>query len=182
MKTGTTHIKNVLDEFDFKHYSIVNGEKKLVVGDKIVQQHECGLFNGHENYKLLATIRNPYSRTFSNYSAEDKNVSLSDFKKYLEEYYQLTHDFDICAKIIRIPDYIVRVENMYDDYSKIPFIVNSEIFKSGRLKKMVNEKINSNPMEYNWKEFYDQDAADMVYYSNIKYFEQYEYEKDSWKN
>ena len=181
MKTGTSHMSTILNNFDFKPY-LIDGKEKTLLGNKILQDHECGLFEGHENYELLATIRNPYSRMFSIYSVNKKNANPFEFNEFLEKYFQQSHGFDTCAKLNRIPEYIVRMENMYEDYSKIPFITNSEIFKSGRLKEMVTKKINSNPMEYNWKEFYDQNSADLVYYNNVNYFEQYKYEKNSWKN
>ena len=83
----------------------------------------------------------------------------------------------------RIPDYSVRVENLYDDYSKIPFIVESEYYKSGQLKKDVEVKVNvSNEDENLWRNFYTQEIADIIYYRMPRYFELFGYDKNSWKN
>jgi hypothetical protein len=82
----------------------------------------------------------------------------------------------------RVPDYPVRLENLYEDYSKIPFIVESDYFKSGELKNEVNKKINvSNEDENLWRKFYTQEIADIIYYRMPRYFELFEYEKNSWK-
>jgi hypothetical protein len=77
---------------------------------------------------------------------------------------------------------VVRVESLYEDYSKIPFIVESDYYKSGELKKMTTQKINvSNKDEFLWKKFYTQEIADIVYYRMLRYFEMFGYDKDSWK-
>jgi hypothetical protein len=82
----------------------------------------------------------------------------------------------------RVPDYPVRLENLYEDYSKIPFIVESEYYKSGELKKATTQKVNvSNEDENLWKEFYTQETADMVYYRMPRYFDLFGYDKNSWK-
>jgi predicted nucleotidyltransferase len=82
----------------------------------------------------------------------------------------------------RIPDYAVRLENLYEDYSKIPFIVESEYYKSGELKKAITQKVNvSNEDETLWKKFYTQEIADIVYYRMPRYFDLFGYDKNSWK-
>jgi hypothetical protein len=81
----------------------------------------------------------------------------------------------------RVPDYFIRQENTFEDYSKIPFIKNSELYKSGQLKDLCNEKINHNKNSYDFREYYNQNTADLVYYNFSKYFNLLGYDKNSWK-
>ena len=71
---------------------------------------------------------------------------------------------------------------MFEDYSKIPFISESEYFHSGKLKQQVQTKINNNTFDdRDWREFYDDSTADIVYYNNSKIFDTFHYEKKSYK-
>jgi hypothetical protein len=192
-KCGTTHMKQVLDNFDFKFYRIKNGELFLDL-NSISQNHRCLLFNGHENYKVLAAIRNPYSKFFSEFTftsnvKEHEKITLTEknierFTEFLED--RISSDLFVrencCDFLVRTPDYIVRVENLYEDYMKIPFVVESDYFKSGELKEKTKVRVNvTNEDENLWKKFYTQNTADLVYYRTSKYFELFGYDKNSWK-
>jgi hypothetical protein len=180
----------ILNKFDFNYYEIKNNGLNLLKNG-IVQKHYCNLFNGHENYKIISAIRNPYSRFFSEYTfnrAKDEyipdEVNKETFRNFI---YQTTVFSEVlnndCIDFSnRIPEYPVRLESLYEDYSKIPFIVESEYFKSGELKNDVNKKINvSNEDENLWRKFYTQEIADIIYYRMPRYFELFGYDKNSWK-
>jgi hypothetical protein len=189
-KCGTSHMSKIMNNFDFKFYMVENNNF-ILLEDNIVQKHYCNLFHGHEDYKLLTAVRNPYSRFFSEYTFNrdpeefiDNEINKEKFKSLI--YRSIVHsDFypnDCIDFSERVPDYVVRVENLYEDYSKIPFIVESDYYKSGELKKMTTQKINvSNKDEFLWKKFYTQEIADIVYYRMLRYFEMFGYDKDSWK-
>ena len=81
----------------------------------------------------------------------------------------------------RIPDYFIRQENIFEDYLKIPFVKKSEFYRSGQLEDLCNNKINHNENSYDYREYYNQENADLVYYSFSKYFDLLGYEKNSWK-
>jgi len=189
-KCGTTHMKGILDDFDFKYYQIKDGELSLSL-NYISQNHRCLLFNGHENYKVLAAIRNPYSKFFSEFTFTRKpekitltQKNIERFTDFLEE--KASNDFlvheNCCDFLVRTPDYVVRVENLYEDYSKIPFIVESNYFKCGKLKEKTKVRVNvSNEDESLWKKFYTKNTADLVYYRMPRYFDLFGYDKNSWK-
>jgi hypothetical protein len=191
-KCGTSHMAKVLKRFDFKLYR-ANGDNLVLVENQLIQLHFCNLFFGHQDYKILAAVRNPYSRFFSDYTftyvakPEDLVCNEINKEKFREFIYQsLVYD-DFSRKNCvdfpeRVPDYPVRLENLYEDYSKIPFIVESDYFKSGELKNDVNKKINvSNDDENLWRKFYTQEIADIIYYRMSRYFELFGYDKNSWK-
>lgn len=189
-KCGTTHMVKILSKYDFKFYKIVN-DGLVVKNNQVVQKHYCNLFKGHENYKILAAVRNPYSRFFSEFTFSRtpdefiyNETNKENFRLFV---YQSTIYSDLISNECvdfsqRIPDYPVRLENLYEDYSKIPFIVESEYFKSGELERDLTKKINvSNKDENLWKKFYTQEIADIVYYRMPRYFELFGYDKNSWK-
>ena len=84
----------------------------------------------------------------------------------------------------RVPDYAIRLEHLYEDWIKIPFVANHELNLSGELKNLCQIKINNSPnstkIDY-WKQYYDQSLADSVYYSQPETFDLFGYDRDSWK-
>lgn len=190
-KCGTTHMARVMNNFGFKYYRIENG-KLILHENSVVQKHYCNLFDGHENYKILAAVRNPYSRFFSDYTfgREKMDFVLNETNK--EKFRIFIYESTVYSEILayncidlneRIPDYAVRLESLYEDYSKIPFVIKSEYFKSGQLLKDIGKKINvSNDDESLWKYFYTQETADLIYYRMPKYFDLFGYDKNSWKS
>jgi hypothetical protein len=189
-KCGTEHMTKIMNNFDFKHYKI-QGDKLILTHNWVEKNHDCNLFIGNENYKILAAVRNPYTRVFSDYTfnripqeftyteenKEKFRVHVYKIIIHSEKFFENCMDFDG-----RTPDYAVRLENLYEDYSKIPFIVESEYYKSGELKKAITQKVNvSNEDETLWKKFYTQEIADIVYYRMPRYFDLFGYDKNSWK-
>lgn len=182
-KTATTHMINVLSNFDFKYYKFNKGEKSLH-RPKIYHNHNCFLFPGHENYKLLVSVRNPYTKYLSSFRYETKNqivLTSQTFQQYLENVVHKENNFNCCSFHHRNPDYYVRVEKMYEDYQRIPFIENSDFNRFGKLKELCQKKINFNPPLNDWRDFYTPQLADLVYYSSQNYFEFFGYDKNSWK-
>ena len=68
MKTASTHAAHVLNYFEFYHIKCDFYRKKIEEkNDFLAHNHQLSLFNGHEKYDLISTIRNPYSRLVSLY-------------------------------------------------------------------------------------------------------------------
>jgi hypothetical protein len=189
-KCGTTHMTKIMKNFDFKFYKIRGND--LILSEKnLVQIHFCNLFNRHQDYKIVSAVRNPYTRFFSEYTFNRKPDELivneankENFRDFI--YQAIVYNSDFKKSCIdfpeRVPDYPVRLENLYEDYSKIPFIVESEFYKSGKLKLETTKKVNvSNEDETLWKKFYTQEIADIIYYRMPRYFDLFGYDKNSWK-
>jgi hypothetical protein len=180
-KTASTHAFSVLKNFGLKAH-ILGVNKILNVKNPVedLHTHSCELFPGHENYLLISTARNPYSMFVSYFKfigAEKQNFGFYDYlyDSILERQNNKTKFEE------RVPEYFIRQEHIFEDYSKIPFIQNSEFYKSGKLKKLCEKKINHYKIEYDFRDYYDEMSADLVYYNNSKYFELLGYDKDSWK-
>jgi len=181
-KTGTSLAKEIFSHFNFSFYDFSESPKKII-SDTISQFHYCGLFQGHENYLLIATARNPYTRLFSRFvmNFPDNKITIEDFQTFVEEFSQSPNNLSCCDFEIRKPDFFIRVENLYTDYCKIPFINESELKKNGTLMILCNNLVNKGRGNFNWKNFYNQSIADMVFYSCQKYFDLLDYDKNSWK-
>ena len=187
-KTGSIHATNILKNFDFQFYKEKNSNFKLVFNHLVHSRH-TNLFTNHEKFKLLLTVRNPYSLMFSYLNFYPKENSVSEVIDYFEsslqeEFYENDFVWNTYKGFQeRAPDYVLRLENLYEDYSKIPFINSSEMFLSGELEKQCKIKKNEKPEIFrrNWKDYYNQSIADLVYYNFLNYFEFFGYDKDSWK-
>jgi hypothetical protein len=189
-KCGSTHMTKIMNKYDFKYYKVENDNLTLIANE-IGKNHSCNLFVGHENFKIVSAVRNPYTRFFSDYTFNRLPQEFTYTEKNKENFrihiYKIIMNselfYDSCIDFTeRVPDYPVRLENLYEDYSKIPFIVESDYFKSGELKEDVNKKINvSNEDENLWRKFYTQEIADIIYYRMPRYFELFGYDKNSWK-
>jgi len=182
-RTGSNHMVSIMKNYDFKHYVHYDNKKELY-DEKLGANHYCLLFNGHENYEFISSIRNPYSYEVS-FFRMNKRVDnpKESFKRYIHgRYYTRYGDEKAIMKFPRTPNFFIRMENLYEDYSKIPFIVNSEYYQSGELKKQVENKINNNIFDdRDWREFYDDECAEIVYSNNSEIFNLNHYDKDSYK-
>ena len=181
-KTGTSHAKEILSNFNFSFYEVSTKPKKLI-SDSITQFHYCSLFEGHENYKYLVTARNPYTRFFSLFrmSSPQNKITIDNFRTFIEEKIQSPNNFNCADFSERTPDFFLRLENLYDDYCKIPFINESNLKRNGTLMILCDNIVNKGKEGFDWKNFYNQSIADLVFYSIQKYFDLLGYDKNSWK-
>jgi len=184
-KTGTSHMTKNLKYFDFNFYSIENG-KRSFRSKGIFQQHVCEFFPGHEDYKMMVSVRNPYSRWVSWFKMMNKKtpqvVTKNNFTLFVEKNIFNEINYKCVSYHHRKPDYSVRLESLFEDYSKIPFITQSDYYKSGLLKEFCNMKINYSSIDVDWKSLFSQSIADLIYYNTQSYFELFDYDRNSWKN
>jgi hypothetical protein len=178
-KTGSILALEVFREFGVKCYPIKNDIIDFTKSVISHPHHPC-LFKGHENYSMIATIRNPYSSIFSEYSQGKKQVSTEEFRVFLEKKFHSKGRDPFFDDWKRNPDYVLKIENLMEGYSSIPFIKESQYFKSGLLEETINRKPNKNIFDYNWKDYFNKQIADLIYYSTSKYFINFGYHKDSW--
>jgi hypothetical protein len=81
----------------------------------------------------------------------------------------------------RVPDYFIRQENLYEDYIKIPFVRDSKLNTCGILEELCGRKMNEgSPKLKTYKEYYNQELADIIYLNYKEYFDHLSYDKDSW--
>ena len=176
-KTGSTTMVNILNELRFKFYKF-DGENFEIVNDRPQRIHGCNSDSIPKGFKVLSSLRNPFSQIVSEY----RYGSIENFYDFLIKTLSQKQSFSCFLFETWKPDYVVRMENMFEDYSKIPFVVESNFFKSGILKKLTQYKMNENPYgRNNWKDYYDEETADMVIQTFPYHFSDYLYNKNSWK-
>jgi hypothetical protein len=143
--------------------------------------HNTDLFDGHENYSLICTARNPLTRLVSAYKFQNqvKEISPKGFKEFFSNYIRST-SFDYflsgTVEVPRVPDFYVRTESLYEDYVKIPFISDSNLSKSGLLKELCGKLKNESHRELDLKECYTDDMIEYLYEKNRWYFDKLGYE------
>jgi hypothetical protein len=178
-KTGTTLAHTLLKNYGFKSYLIYDGIVDFTK-DYDIHAHTACFFSNHLSYTFIATVRNPYTALFSEY-APNPYATMDGFREYLENKFYGPRQDKFFQKWERMPDYRIRIESVYEDYLKIPFIKDSEFNRSGELKKLIDSVPNKNRFGYDIKKFFNKSIADMIYYNTSRYFEMFDYDRNSWK-
>jgi len=187
-KTGTIHATFIFNHFNFKTNFYGKENNRLISEDDyFIHHHNQTIPQGYEDYDVIYTARNPYTRYISMYY-HDKKMSeyqvpfTKTFKQYFSDkvnngWFNINDGFNF----IKPPKYIIRMEHLYEDYIQIPFIRDSKLNVSGILYDLCNKKIHSKKQETkSLKEYYTQDMADHIYETLKPYFDITGYDKDSW--
>lgn len=167
------------------------GEKK---GDSF--SHDQGIPPGCEDFQIICTIRNPYTRAVSSYIdllAEGKTFS---FKEYCFEYrfnpkiYPEPDTHYWCEwPTVGTPDYFVRLEQIVQDWESIPqFMANVKGWEEIKPRLQQNSYANEKPQdEYDANghqkvtRFMDQEVADLIWEKDQAIFKVGNYARASWK-
>ena len=176
-KTGSTTMVNILNELRFKFYKF-NGKDFEVLNNRPQRIHGCYSDSIPYGFKVLSSLRNPFSQIVSEY----RYGPLENFNSFVIKILSQRKSLGCFFFEERKPDYIVRLENMFEDYSKIPFVIESNFFKSGILKKFTQYRMNEHPEgKTNWKDYYNEEIAEMVIQTFPYHFSDWLYDKNSWK-
>ena len=188
-KTGTTHAAFMFNHYDFTT-DVYDNETEEICYKHYGVHHHHGMTipQKYKSYSIICTARNPYSRLISAYTSALKvssvsNIPVPKFKDYFSKNFDngFAYHKDGYSNTI-IPNYFLRVENLYHDYIQIPFIRNSKLNKSGLLYELCNKKIHATSDDnIVLEEYYTEDMADFVYTRFKSYFDLLGYDKDSWK-
>ncbi len=187
-KTGSITCYRILQKLNFSTYSN-HGNTLIHESDIPKHNHSTNLFFGHEKFNLVTTLRNPYTlmiSKFANMGNTSKGINPNIFSEFLETWFygqesELKY-FGCYEYSKRIPDSIIRLESMFGDYMTLPFVKETEYYKSGKMFNDCSFKRNPSPIiNVNWKTLYNQNSADMVYYNFGQVFELGKYDKNSWK-
>ena len=180
---------------------LMNIPEKCHIANECSHTHSQGIPKGCEDYTIICNTRNPYSRAISSYLDEfvdnQREWSGKPYKEWLVDEYFAEHrkngvdHFYMLEwpEIGREPDYIIRMEHMEEDIRKCPILMESDPLRiEDALQSSIrtNNHKNENPKdEYignfqNFKKYYNQETADLVYNNLKQYFTKFGYRKDSW--
>ena len=180
-KTGSMHAITIFSCLPFRFLEC-SYERNIIYRSENFPHHDhnLSLFQGHEDYDLISTARNPLTRLISIYQHQNRTneTSIMGFRKFFsEEYCKNPFGFFTSGinNLSRVPDYFIRIENMFEDYMKIPFISESKLAKSGLLEEICNKKKNASPNSLNPNECYTNDMIDFVYSNHKWYFDKLGY-------
>jgi hypothetical protein len=195
-KTGSNHATFLFNHFSF--YSKIYREfDKVLLYDHnqkvFTHCHQYIMLPEHSNYKIICTARTPFASLYSFYKHVKKfnwayKIGDLSFKDFIQnntepestenlEVIRL-HNF-LFSEILqqKIPNYFVRVEHLYEDYLKIPFINGSKLHTSGILEEICSNKINVGDTPSNFSDYLDQDLQDYISTKYSNYFDLLGYSK-----
>lgn len=169
-RTGSRKVAEILS-----YYGFSNNGKPLYHYNNYFHSH-YGPDEKYKEYTLISNARNPYARTYSifkNLYPQSIDKSKEKFKKYLFE----EMEKDITKRMIvnpffeKPPAYIVRLEYMFEDLLKLPFIF--DVLNESQLKMLCS---HGKPLE-EWEKYYDQETKEFVYGLTKHHFDVWGYEK-----
>jgi hypothetical protein len=192
-RCGTKATAHIFRHFDFEY--IVN-YPKTTVGNSY-QSHQIILPpEKYGDYKVVASIRNPYDRMLglylkfasigasSVYDKNNHNQTVFTFSKFIDELFKVKGDglnLDFNKTILNtfvskynfdvtIPTNYIRLENLIEDIGKIDFINNSPLWSSGYIRNYLtkNEHITTHPYKFN--SIYTFESAKKVYEYHKHFF------------
>jgi len=156
--------------------------KQLITAGGFCYTHNWEIPEKYKDYKIISSARNPYSRTLSlykNFVNGYDNITFRDYvlgltcgkpEENLEagnsKYSTFTNPL-----FEKQPEYVVKLENFYEDIKKLPFIFNH--LTEQQLKMMCE---HSKEIE-EWESHYDQEMKDLVYEHLKHQFDMWGYEK-----
>lgn len=206
-KTGSRNLTRILSHFSFHSYNVVN-DRLIFEKNEPTHNHTMHLMENNQDYELILSCRNPYEIfvTFFKLKVLGKRTIRStydikkEFNEYIFDYILYNKDDpwqesnnDTCVRKLleRKIDYRIKLEDFKNSIFQIPFIANSN--KIDVISKLCDEKFgdHTSMKEYefaknyfpnDYKLYYNQDSADLVYENFKSKFIIMDYHKDSWKS
>jgi hypothetical protein len=157
--------------------------------------HDQGIPPGCEDYQIICSIRNPYTRAVSAYiDLLDEGKAFS-FKEYCQEhrYNNWPWDLDLHYwhqwETLGTPDHFIRLEHIVEDWESIPQFMNNVSGWESIKPELVNNGYASEKAmdEYDAAghqkvaRFMDQEVADLIFEKDQIIFKVGRYDRDSWK-
>ena len=185
MKTASSHAS-----FVFAHFDFITVSENLTTGaivnhsdDNINFGHSLQFPPKHSDMFFICTIRHPYYRIFSLFSRKfinsTKKPDVKEFEDFFHERIETDIEFTRTTNMfdLRAPDFILRSENLYEDYLKIPFILESKLNKCGILEDICNRKVNKGLTTLNPENYLTPSVKEKIYKMFQSHFDLFGYEK-----
>jgi len=185
MKTASSH-----SSFVFAHFDFVNVTENLDTGviinhsaDNLNFGHSLHFPPNHSNMSFICTMRHPYYRCFSifnrKFMGSTKKPEIKEFEEFFHERIEIDTEFTQTTNMfdLRVPDFVLRAENLYEDYLKIPFILNSKLYECGILEDICNRKINKGSETLDIEKYLTSSVKEKIYKMFQSHFELFGYQK-----
>ena len=189
-RCGTKALAHIFSKLGFEFYMNLNLYEKGVKSD--YQSHEIKIHETLSDYKIIFSTRNPYDRIlslFTNFTNVGKNsiymkgkenTFIQKYEVFLNELFLSTNkqiEKPILKNYIQKysmdgmgPDMIIRLESMIEDLSKIDFVRNSDLWKSGYIHDYLIDNEHIVKRSYVFNKVYTKSGAKLVYENHIKHF------------
>ena len=187
-RCGTKALAHIFSRLGFKFYRNLESYQNGLIST--YQSHDIKIPEELSEYEVIFSTRNPYDRVlslynnFTNvgknnlYSKDTREKFIKKYEIFLKELFSLTGtNKPILNNYIlkysldnKVPDKIIRLESIIEDLSKLKFVSDSQIWKSGYVHDYLtnNEYIVNRHFKYN--QVYTRLGAKMVYENHIKHF------------
>lgn len=188
-RTGSMLFAKIFQNSLFQCYSYTENEEK-VFRDSLHHHHHFYIFPEMQNYKLILTVRNPYTLMAAHFYMTHENSDIENlkwaFKEFLEiNLYHNPRIKDILYNLNYVNvEYPIKIENLESSYMNLPIIDESDYYKKNQLSELLSFKYNRSSSALAQRpisDFYSKTSADLVYYSFSNYFDLFGYDKNSWK-
>lgn len=177
-KTASEHATTVFSLFNFQGILCDYNRSNIIEYHNVPNHnHNLNFFEGHDDYKLICTARNPIKIMFSAYifsNRVNKNLSVQGFREFFSKEMYNGNSFWLegCKFNERVPDYFIRQEQLFQDYLKIPFVRESKITKCGALEELCTKRLNhSDGVNIKINDCYTNDMIDSLYMNYKWYFD-----------
>ena len=144
--------------------------------------HNWEIPEKYKDYKIISSARNPYSRTLALYKNFVYGFEDITFREYIlgltcgkpeENLIDGNSKYSTFTNPLfeKQPEYIIKLENFYEDIKKLPFIFN-------HLTEQQLETMCEHGKEIEeWESHYDQEMKDLVYEHLKHQFDTWGYER-----
>ena len=195
-RCGTKITAEIFKKLGFEVYDEKNNTFTPL--SETYHSHRITIPEQFSEYKIICNVRNPYDKVISfylNFTSVGSNFvffknrknevkdKINNFTLELFEYainqkvlVNMSREIpvrDYVSKLTfdkRLPDFLIRVENLEEDFSKIDFIKQSKMWDSGEIQQLIkdNEFINKRPFDFN--DLYSFESARRVFDYYKKHF------------
>lgn len=195
-RCATKATAHIFHQLGFESYYTTIDNKQI----PDYHSHSILIPEEYSDYKVICSIRNPYDRvlglfkTMTNvgrsmvYTKDTHQEFMLNYENFLNEVFvfakvkeingfgeklEKTFMKDFIAKYSfedKIPDYFIRSENLLEDISKLDFVNDSGLWKSGYIQEYLTNNKHINLRPYKFNSVYTKKSAKLVFEYYKKHF------------
>lgn len=186
MRTGTRSLYAIL----FGYLDFYSSSNRKDIHDHSLPNSKVDEDKNKENYNVILSVRNPYSRMVSLYNLyrlHKKNIDYP-FDKFIKEtilYKKIGYQYDYHIEFKnKYPDYIIHLESMENDIKQIPGVLDNLLLMDNDIKhnliknNYTTDRTIADKTDDYWKSYYNQELIDIVSTELHEQFIMFGYDKN----